>query len=82
MEEIKINSNLEYIEKTYKGQMKISAMLKKQKQNKGIGYFFNGFVYRFFVLDLTEFTFGYYADCTCTKGAYIVSLAVFSSLIQ
>jgi len=60
----------------YKGELKVSGMLLKHKQNTGLGSIFKSFVARYFVLDITNFTFGYYKDINTITNSYIISIAV------
>lgn len=60
----------------YKGEFNVSGMLLKHKQHTGLGSIFKSFVARYFVLDITNFTFGYYKDANTITGAYIISIAV------
>jgi len=76
MEKIKNSMKLPYVDTNYKGELKVIGILLKYKQSSGIGALFKSFVKRFFVLDINNFTFGYYRDFTCKTGAYLVSLAV------
>lgn len=61
----------------YKGELRVEGMLLKHKQHSGLGSIFKSFVARYFVLDVSNFTFGYYKDASTRTNPYLISIAVF-----
>ena len=60
---------LAWIDPCYKGPLKVSGTLYKNKWSTGIGIIFGRYVKRFFVLDLENRKFCYYADSSCKSGS-------------
>ncbi len=68
---------MSWLDADYRGELRVTANLLKCKQNAGVGLLFGRFVSRFFVLDLENFTFGYYTDESCVaSGSCVISLGV------
>jgi len=76
------SKDLSYLDSDYQGELRIGAMLVKYKWSAGLGHLFGSFVTRYFVLDLSNFTFGYYQSSKCeSKGSSVISISVFFNFV-